>query len=187
MPTSVENFPLHQSVKTTAEIPFNSSKSVISLVYLHNEAVFAQISVVLVVLDGQVLHVGWVLESPCSNSQSQVKLLRIRSCDASSPVQGTRAGCLRLSSVKRWQRVWTGHASCWNGKQRGERPNTRLPLELSSLWESTGWLCGEASAPFSPVKLLSGWYVRGGELAFVFHETSPKNQGDRIIFLEVTM
>lgn len=52
----------------------------------------------------------------------------MRSCDTSSPAQGTRAGCLRLSSVKRWQRVWTGHASCWHGKQCGERPNTRVFL-----------------------------------------------------------
>lgn len=48
---------------------------------------------------------------------------------------------------------------------------------------------------FSPVKLPAGCCLggtvgevgRGAELSFVFHETSPKNQGDRIIFVEVTM
>lgn len=42
-------------------------------------------------------------------------------------------------------------------------------------------------SPFSPVKLLSGLYLRGGELSFGFHATSPKNQGDRILSVEVTM
>lgn len=70
----------------------------------------------------------------------------IRSCGASSPGQGNKAGCLKLSSVKRWRRVWTGHGSCWNGKQCEERPKDFL--ELPSLWESTGCLSGEASAPF---------------------------------------
>lgn len=49
--------------------------------------------------------------------------------------------------------------------------------------------------PFSPVKLPAGCCLRGtvgkagsgGELSFDFHETSPKNQGDKIIFVEVTM
>jgi len=55
-------------------------------------------------------------------------------------------------------------------------------------------LWGDIS-PFSPVKLPAGCCLRGPvgevgrgeELAFVFHETSPKNQGDRIIFVEVTV
>lgn len=45
----IETFPCHQSMKT-AEIASNYSKSIMSLVYLPNEAALSQISMDLVVL-----------------------------------------------------------------------------------------------------------------------------------------
>lgn len=109
----------------------------------------------------------------------------IRSCDVSSPVQGTRAGCLKYPLWREGGEYGqvTPLAGMETSVERGPTHSFGALISVGihrlPLWRSI--------SPFSPVKLLSGWYLWGGELSFDFPVTSPKNQGDRILFVEVTM